>query len=66
DKHRKLKIFYATQGGVKPPTFILFVNEPELMHFSYQRYLENQIRNTYGFEGTPIRFFLRKRDAKDE
>lgn len=66
DKHRKLKIFYATQGGVKPPTFILFVNEPELMHFSYQRYLENKIRDAYGFEGTPVRFFLRRRDARDE
>ena len=65
DKHRRLKIFYATQGGVKPPTFILFVNDPELMHFSYQRYLENQVRSTYGFEGTPLRFFLRRREAKD-
>ncbi|ABO49694.1 small GTP-binding protein [Desulforamulus reducens MI-1] len=65
DKHRRLKIFYATQGGVKPPTFILFVNEPEIMHFSYQRYLENKIRDTYGFKGTPIRFFLRKREGKD-
>lgn len=66
DKHKKLKIFYATQGSIKPPTFILFVNEPELMHFSYRRYLENNIRATYGFEGTPIRFFLRRRDTKDE
>lgn len=60
-KTRRLKIFYATQGGVKPPTFILFVNDPELMHFSYLRYLENQLRQAYGFEGTPIRFFLRRR-----
>ncbi len=66
DKHRRLKIFYATQGGVKPPTFILFVNDPELMHFSYRRYLENKIRQTYGFEGTPIRIFLRQREARDE
>ncbi|CCO09025.1 ribosome biogenesis GTPase Der [Desulforamulus hydrothermalis] len=65
DKHKKLKIFYATQGGVKPPTFILFVNEPELMHFSYRRYLENKIREAYGFTGTPIRFFLRKREAQN-
>lgn len=65
DKHRRLKILYATQGGVKPPTFILFVNEPEIMHFSYQRYLENKIRDTYGFEGTPIRIFLRKREGND-
>ncbi|OAT86407.1 ribosome biogenesis GTPase Der [Desulfotomaculum copahuensis] len=60
-KTRRLKIFYATQGGVNPPTFILFVNDPELMHFSYLRYLENQLRQAYGFEGTPIRFFLRRR-----
>lgn len=66
DKHRRLKIFYATQGGVKPPTFILFINDPELMHFSYRRYLENKIRQTYGFEGTPIRIFLRQREARDE
>ncbi|AQS58599.1 ribosome biogenesis GTPase Der [Desulforamulus ferrireducens] len=66
DKHRRLKIFYATQGGVKPPTFILFVNDPELMHFSYERYLENKIRETYGFEGTPIRIYLRQREARDE
>ena len=61
DKARRLKILYATQGGVKPPRFILFVNDPELMHFSYLRYLENQIRAAYGFEGTPVRFTLRKR-----
>jgi len=61
DKSRRLKIMYATQGGVKPPKFILFVNDPELMHFSYRRYLENQFRNAYGFEGTPIWFGLRKR-----
>lgn len=61
DKGRKLKIFYGTQGGVKPPTFLLFVNEPELMHFSYLRYLENQLRSAYGFEGTPIKIYLRKR-----
>lgn len=66
DKHKKLKIFYATQGGVKPPTFILFVNEPELMHFSYERYLENQLRENYGFEGTPIRIFPRKREGKEQ
>ncbi len=61
DKARRLKILYATQSGVKPPRFILFVNDPELMHFSYLRYLENQVRSAYGFEGTPIRFSLRKR-----
>lgn len=61
DKGRHLKIFYATQAGVKPPTFILFVNNPELMHFSYLRYLENQLRSAYGFEGTPIKLVMRKR-----
>jgi len=61
DKGRHLKIFYATQASVKPPTFILFVNEPELMHFSYLRYLENQLRSAYGFEGTPIKLVMRKR-----
>ncbi|MCL6560275.1 MAG: ribosome biogenesis GTPase Der [Firmicutes bacterium] len=64
DKARRLKIYYVTQGGVKPPKFVLFVNEPELMHFSYLRYLENQLRSTYGFEGTPIRFALRKRSKE--
>lgn len=64
DKARRLKILYATQGGVKPPRFVLFVNDSELMHFSYLRYLENQFRSAYGFEGTPIRFILRNRDAK--
>jgi len=61
DKGRHLKIFYITQASVKPPTFILFVNEPELMHFSYLRYLENQLRSAYGFEGTPIKLVMRKR-----
>lgn len=64
DKARRLKILYATQGGVKPPRFVLFVNDSELMHFSYLRYLENQFRSAYGFEGTPLRFILRNRDAK--
>ncbi len=61
DKGRHLKIFYATQAAVKPPTFVLFVNDPELMHFSYLRYLENQLRSAYGFEGTPIKLVMRKR-----
>lgn len=61
DKGRKLKIYYATQSGVKPPTFVLFVNDVELMHFSYQRYIENQLRSNFGFEGTPIRIVLRNR-----
>jgi len=61
DKGRHLKIFYATQAAVRPPTIILFVNDPELMHFSYLRYLENQLRSAYGFEGTPIKLVMRKR-----
>ncbi|OPX90465.1 MAG: GTPase Der [Pelotomaculum sp. PtaB.Bin104] len=66
DKNRRLKIMYATQSSVKPPKFILFVNEPELMHFSYRRYLENQFRAAYGFEGTPIWFGLRKRSKEEK
>ncbi len=66
DKTRRLKILYVTQGGVKPPKFIIFVNDPELMHFSYLRYLENQVRAAYGFEGTPLRFILRKRTREME
>ncbi len=61
DKGRMLRIFYATQAGVKPPTFVLFVNYKYLMHFSYLRYLENQIRSTFGFAGTPIQFVIRER-----
>ncbi len=59
DKGRHLKIYYGTQTGVKPPTFVLFINDKNLMHFSYMRYLENRLRELYGFEGTPIRIFLR-------
>jgi len=61
-KGKRLKLFYATQAGVNPPTFLVFTNNPELVHFSYIRYLENRLRNTYGFEGTPIRFVFRKRN----
>ncbi|WP_027339181.1 ribosome biogenesis GTPase Der [Halonatronum saccharophilum] len=62
DKHgKRLKIFYATQPRVKPPLFILFVNDADLMHFSYKRYLENQIRKAFGFEGTPIKLIARER-----
>ncbi len=61
DKGRRLKINYATQVSVKPPTFVLFVNEPSLMHFSYERYLENKIRAAFGFDGTPIRIFMRRK-----
>ncbi len=61
DKGKALRIYYITQVAVKPPTFVIFVNNKELMHFSYQRYLENQIRETFGFRGTPLRFILRER-----
>ncbi len=64
DKGNRLKILYVTQSAVKPPTFILFVNNPELLHFSYRRFLENQLRENYGFEGTPLRIFTRRRDNK--
>lgn len=60
-KGKRLKVLYATQVSVKPPTFVIFVNEPELMHFSYERFLENKIREAFGFIGTPIKIFARKR-----
>ncbi len=63
---RMLKIYYMTQASVQPPTFILFVNEPELMHFSYMRFLENRLRESFGFEGTPIRLILRGKKDGDE
>ncbi len=61
DKGRRLKIYYLTQASTKPPTFVFFVNRSDLFHFSYQRYLENQIRETFGLEGTPVRFIVRER-----
>jgi GTP-binding protein len=61
DKGRKLRINYATQVAVKPPAFAIFANDPELMHFSYERFLENRLRDAFGFEGTPIRLFIRKK-----
>ena len=61
DKGKRLRIYYTTQVAVKPPTFVIFVNDKELMHFSYLRYLENQIRDTFGFAGTPLKFFVRER-----
>lgn len=64
DKGRRLKIFYMTQASTKPPTFVCFVNSAQLFHFSYQRYLENRIRETFGLEGTPIRFIIRERGDK--
>lgn len=65
DKGKRLKMFYITQSGVKPPTFVLFVNEPEMVHFSYERYLENKLRESFGFEGTSIKFVIRKRDNEE-
>ena len=64
DKGKRLRIYYMTQVSVKPPTFVLFINDKKLMHFSYTRYLENQIRNTFGFKGTPIHFIARERKEK--
>lgn len=61
DKGKRLKIYYVTQVSVKPPTFVIFVNDKELMHFSYTRYLENRIRDTFGFRGTPLKFIIRER-----
>ncbi|WP_028783046.1 ribosome biogenesis GTPase Der [Thalassobacillus devorans] len=61
-KGQRLKVFYAAQVSIKPPSFVVFVNEPELMHFSYERFLENRIREAFGFEGTPIKIFARKRN----
>ncbi|MBC8610423.1 GTP-binding protein EngA [uncultured Ruminococcus sp.] len=65
DKGRRLKIYYMTQPSTNPPTFVAFVNRADLFHFSYQRYIENQIRESFGLEGTPIRFIVRERDTKD-
>lgn len=61
DKGKRLKLFYMTQVSVKPPTFVIFVNDKEMMHFSYTRYIENQIRDTFGFKGTPLHFIIRER-----
>ena len=61
DKGKRLKLFYITQASVKPPTFVIFVNDKKLMHFSYQRYLENRIRETFGFKGTSLKFIIRER-----
>lgn len=66
DKGKRLKLFYMTQVGVVPPTFIIFVNEKKLMHFSYQRYIENKIRETFDFRGTSLKFIIRERSEKDK
>lgn len=65
DKGKRLRLYYITQASVKPPTFVIFVNDKELMHFSYTRYIENQIRQTFGFRGTPLRFIIRERKDKE-
>ena len=65
DKGKSLKIYYITQIGVKPPTFVIFVNNMEIFHYSYERYIENQLRKSFGFEGTPIRFIHREKDKKE-
>lgn len=64
DKGKRLRLYYITQAAVRPPTFVIFVNDKELMHFSYTRYLENQIRETFGFRGTPFKFIIRERKEK--
>ncbi len=66
DKGKRLKLYYITQVAVKPPTFVIFVNDKELMHFSYTRYLENKIREAFGFKGTSLKFFIRERKEKDQ
>ena len=66
DKGKRLRLYYITQVSVKPPTFVIFVNDKELMHFSYTRYIENQIRETFGFKGTPLRFIIRERKEKEQ
>ena len=66
DKGKRLKILYGTQASTKPPTFVIFVNNKELFHFSYERYLVNQIRTNFGLEGTPIRIISREKGEKEE
>ena len=66
DKGKRLKLYYITQVSVKPPTFVIFVNDKQLMHFSYTRYIENKIRDTFGFKGTPLHFIIRERKEKDQ
>ena len=66
DKGKRLKLYYITQVSVKPPTFVIFVNDKELMHFSYLRYLENKIREAFGFRGTSLKFFVRERKEKEQ
>ncbi|MGN0383329.1 MAG: ribosome biogenesis GTPase Der [Eubacterium sp.] len=65
DKGKRLKLYYITQVAVKPPTFVIFVNDKQLMHFSYTRYIENKVRESFGFRGTPLKFIIRERKDKD-
>ena len=65
DKGKRLKIFYGTQASTRPPTFVIFVNDKELFHFSYERYLVNQIRKEFGLEGTPVRIIVREKLEKE-
>lgn len=65
DKGKRLRLYYITQAAVKPPTFVIFVNDKELMHFSYTRYIENRIRDAFGFRGTPLRFIIRERKERN-
>ena len=64
DKGKRLRLYYITQVSIKPPTFVIFVNDKELMHFSYTRYIENKIREAFGFAGTPLKFIIRERKDK--
>ena len=66
DKGKRLRLYYITQVSVKPPTFVIFVNDKELMHFSYTRYIENKIREAFGFRGTPLKFIIRERKENNE
>ena len=65
DKGKRLKILYGTQASTKPPTFVVFVNDKQLFHFSYERYLINQLRKEFGLQGTPIRMIVREKNEKD-
>ena len=65
DKGRRLKIYYMTQTGIRPPCFVIFCNSKELFHFSYQRYIENQIRSVFGLEGTPVNLIIRQKGDRE-
>ena len=65
DKGRRAKLFYASQVGIKPPKFVIFVNDPEILHFSYERYIENKMREAFGFAGTPVWLMWRRREKEE-